>query len=339
MKVITTIPPYAPFLEEIAMHPIVEGFRLNTVMPVRKQETLEDLLGRLKNIAGDKPVWIDIKCRQLRVSRGRFYNSPKEPMIFEIEGKKIVLDPSNPKAFGDIVTPPWAEIEIDHKIELDTSQPVPCYMNDGLDRAYIVGVNGNKLIMLDGPQKIVGGGESINILHPSLKIKGFLTDLDKAYIEAGAKVGINTIMSSYFEGGNDVSEIRAINPNAEIVAKIESEKGLNYVRTEYNPKSLVRLMAARGDLYVEISRPHLILGAVRDIVEKDPEAIVASRILPSLRNSFLASAQDISDIGFLMEIGYRRFMVGDDICFRKESLLSALNIIQALERDYKPRKK
>jgi pyruvate kinase len=166
-----------------------------------------------------------------------------------------------------------------------------------------------------------------------------LTDLDKAYIEAGAKVGINTIMSSYFEGGNDVSEIRAINPNAEIVAKIESEKGLNYVRTEYNPKSLVRLMAARGDLYVEISRPHLILGAVRDIVEKDPEAIVASRILPSLRNSFLASAQDISDIGFLMEIGYRRFMVGDDICFRKESLLSALNIIQALERDYKPRKK
>jgi hypothetical protein len=32
-------------------------------------------------------------------------------------------------------------------------------------------------------------------------------------------------------------------------------------------------------------------------------------------------------------------MVGDDICFRKESLLSALNIIQALERDYKPRKK
>ncbi len=38
-------------------------------------------------------------------------------------------------------------------------------------------------------------------------------------------------------------------------------------------------MAARGDLYVEINTPHDILNATKLIIEKDPEAIVGSRML------------------------------------------------------------
>jgi len=146
MKAIVTIPPYAPYLKKIVQHPIVEGLRLNTVMPPK--ESLDDLLKRLKGIAGEKPVWLDLKCRQLRVSRGAFYDAPKKPFMIEVEGKKIVLDPSNPKVHGQLKTPPWTLLEIDHEIELDTTKPVRCYMNDGLDSAYIVGVvGGNKLNM------------------------------------------------------------------------------------------------------------------------------------------------------------------------------------------------
>ncbi|MBT3323806.1 hypothetical protein HN681_00320 [archaeon] len=339
-RVIVTVPPYAPFLEKIANHPVVEGFRLNTVMPLRDGENVENLLGRLKEIAAPKPLWIDLKCRQLRVSRGRFFDVPKNPTVIEVEGKKVILDPSNPKAYGDLRTPPWAVLELDHEIELDTSKPVKCYMNDGLDRALIVGVrNGRELVMLDGPEKLVGGGESLNIMHPSLKIKGYLTDLDREYIEAGKKVGVNTVMLSFFEGAEDLNDLLEINPNAEVVAKIESEKGLGFVNNDYAQLAGgLRLMAARGDLYVEVRRPHLILNAMRDIVEADSEAIVASRILPSLRRGYTPSAQDISDLGFLLEIGYDRFMVGDDICFKENSLLGALNIINAISETYQPRK-
>ena len=66
MKVgaIVTTPPYADFLEEVAAHPLVEGLRLNTVMPLREEPgVILDRLGRL-----GPPLWVDLKGRQLRVA-------------------------------------------------------------------------------------------------------------------------------------------------------------------------------------------------------------------------------------------------------------------------------
>jgi pyruvate kinase len=335
MKAITTIPPYAPFLEDLIKHPVVDGFRLNTVMPLK--ESLEDALCRLKEIAGEKPVWIDLKCRQLRVARGAYFNAPKNPIVLEVDGKQVVLDPSSPKAYGELRTPPWSVLELDHEIELDTTKPVKCYLNDGYQSAYIAKVDGNRLIMLDGPERIVGGGESINILDPSLKIKGYLTENDQKYIEAAKKAGIHTYMLSFVEQTSDISDVLSLDPEAEIVAKIESEKGLDFVRKDYAPlKSYVRLMAARGDLYVEVSRPHKILQATKDIVKADATAIAASRIFTSLRDGYLPSSSDLSDLAYLTEIGYNHVMVGDDICFKKKSLFSALNLIHAINQDYVP---
>ena len=54
MKAIVTIPPYASYLQDIADHPVVEGLRLNTVMPIK--ESLEDMLTRLKGVAKGKPI-------------------------------------------------------------------------------------------------------------------------------------------------------------------------------------------------------------------------------------------------------------------------------------------
>ncbi len=339
MKAIVTIPPYAAYLKKVAEHPIVEGFRLNTVMPVVK-ESLEELLKRLQGVAGEKPVWVDLKGRQMRISRGTYYDSPKIPTMIEVEGKKIVLDPSNPKAYGELRTPPWSIVEIDHEIELDTTHPVKCYFNDGLQTAHIVRVEGNKLVMLDGPQRVVGGGESINILHPSLKIKGNLTLGDEHYIEAGKVSGVHHYMLSYVEQSSDIADVLNLDPNAKVMAKIESRKGLDWVASDYRDwKKEVPLMAARGDLYVEVGRPHKILRATRAIVEADPRAVVASRIFGSLRTSYTPSCSDISDLGYLAEIGYSRVLIGDDICFHEESLFGALNLLSAISQDYQPIKK
>ncbi len=63
IRAIVTTPPYADFLDEVARHPLVEGFRLNTVMPVKGE--LAPLLERLSGHG--VPLWVDPKARQLRV--------------------------------------------------------------------------------------------------------------------------------------------------------------------------------------------------------------------------------------------------------------------------------
>jgi len=336
MQLITTIPPYAPFLREIAALPDFVGGRLNTVMPVK--EPLVELLGRLKAELGGKELWIDLKCRQIRVSHGFFFKAPAEPRTYTIRGETYILDPGSPMAHGVLKTPPWAELKIDRKIQVDLSRgPVKCYFQDGYSSAYLAEiVDGDTLIMLDGPRRIVGGGESINILDPSLEIEGFFTDLDQRYIAAARENGLHNYMLSYVEQESDIHEMLELDPDARIIAKIESLQGVAWVRAVY-PKfrDRVRLMAARGDLYVEVGRPDRILGALRQIIAADPEAVLASRILTSLRDNPRPSCADMTDVAAMLGLGYRTFMVGDDICFNRDMLLLGLDILTAIEREWR----
>ncbi len=289
---IVTIPPYAPFIREVALHPMVTGLRLNTVMPTKGG--LEDLLRRLKHDTLDKDLWIDLKCRQLRV-----------------------------KTFG---VPPFTEIELTHRITVET--PVTAYFSDGREYATVLEVDGNRLIMQEGPGRVVGPGEAVNIPHPSLRVEGYLTDLDKAYLEAGQKVGIRNYMLSFVESPYDVQSVQNLCSDANLVAKIESRHGLAYVAHQW--KGEARLMAARGDLYVEVGMPHEIIPAMESIIGKDKNAIAASRILTSLSRSPEPSSPDISDVDSLMRMGYRTLMLGDDVCMRRESVISALNVLDAM---------
>jgi pyruvate kinase len=335
INIVPTIPPYAPYIGKVAGRSLVSGVRLNTVMPVK--ESLGDMLARLKRLMGKKNVFIDLKCRQIRTSHGFFFKPPAEPRTYKIDGEVYVLDPSNPRAHGVLKTPPWAELKITRKIKLDTSKgPVKCYFSDGINTANIVEVvDGDTLIMLDGPQRVVGGGESINILDPSLEIEGYFTDTDIKYIEAGLKAGIHTYMLSYVEEESDVDELLKMDPEAIVLAKIESMKGLEWVKNIYPKyKKNVRLMAARGDLYVEVGRPDKILRPLKEIIKADQNAVLASRILPSLRNSPNPACTDITDIACMLEMGYRTFMIGDDICFSKDSLMLAIDILGAIGDDY-----
>lgn len=343
MKVIATIPPYAPFLPKLAANPVITGVRLNTVMPIKGP--LDEYLVNLKKIMGDKDIWIDLKCRQIRTSHGFFFKAPegKEPRHYVIDGKEVILDPSEPRTLGTLRTPPWAELKIDRKIKLDLSKgPVRCWFQDGYDQAYIAEVvDGDTLIMLDGPKRVVGGGESINIIDPSFEIEGYFTDLDLKWIEAAKKAGIHTYMLSYLEQDSDVEALLALDPDAKAVAKIESQKGVDWVNKSYHDavlkyKKNIRLMAARGDLYVElgIHRPEKVLKPLYKIAKADHTAILASRILTSLREKSRPSCADITDIACMIQFGYKTFMIGDDICFNEDSLMLALEILVAIGKEY-----
>jgi len=294
LSVIVTTPPYADFLAEVASHPIVSGFRLNTVMPLR--ESYREVLQRLDKFK--QPVWVDLKGRQLRVV-----------------GAAI---------------PPYTEVKLSHRIKVET--PVDAYFSDGLERVRVAAVDGDRLILADGPRRLVGPGESVNIMHPSLQIEGTLTDTDKQYLAAMKELGMTKVMLSYVESDEDVEEVKSLLPNAEVILKIETQRGLDFARKHGAKHG--HLMAARGDLFVEVLRPHKIVNAVKTIIKADNDAVVASRILDSMAQHPIPTSADISDVAFLLEIGYRRFMLGDSVCLRRDSVIEALNLLEEMGKEY-----
>ena len=290
VRAIVTIPPYATFLDEVAAHPIVCGLRLNTVMPVKGplQETLERLA------APGQPLWVDLKGRQLRVVGAAM--------------------------------PPFTEVRVSHPVRVPV--PADAFFSDGREYARVVEVDGDRLILEDSPRRLVGPGESVNIVHPALEIDGTLTETDRAYLAAMRDVGLARVMISFVERPADVDEVRELLPGAEPVLKIESRRGLEFAR-EHGARH-GRLMAARGDLYVEVVEPHRIVSALRDVVAADPEAIVASRLFGSLARDPVPDAADVSDAAFLMSLGYRTFMLGDEVCLKRDTVLAALNLLGAV---------
>jgi pyruvate kinase len=135
-------------------------------------------------------------------------------------------------------------------------------------------------------------------------------------------------MLSYVECPEDVEELQALLPTADIMLKIETQRGLSYIKQ--HGASHGRLVAGRGDLFVEVLRPHRIVSAMRDIITQDPEAVVASRLLDSLAHHPIPVSADISDIAFLLSLGYRTFMLGDAICFQRDTVIEALNLLEAI---------
>jgi pyruvate kinase len=295
IRAIITAPPYATFLDEAARHPLVSGFRLNTVMPLRGGPT--EALERLQVFG--QPVWVDLKGRQLRVV-----------------GAAI---------------PPYTEVRLSHRIQVKT--PVDAFFSDGNECVRVAAVDGDRLILEDGPRRLVGPGESVNIIHPSLEIEGDLTETDCAYLAAMRELGLKQVMLSYVESPADVEAVHRLLPGAEIMLKIETQRGLDYAR-QYGA-SQGRLIAARGDLYVEVLRPHRLISALRDIITADPEAVVASRIFDSLAYDPVPTSADIGDAAFLFSLGYRAFMLGDVICLRRDSVLEALNLLEAVAGQFK----
>lgn len=293
VRAIVTVPPYAAFVEEVARHPIVGGLRLNTVMPIKGP--LEDVLERLSSLG--QPLWVDLKGRQLRVV--------------------------------EAAVPPFTSVRLSHRISVKT--PADAFFSDGREYARVVEVDGDRLILDESPRRVVGPGESVNIIADDLEIDGTLTATDRAYLAAMRALGLEDVMLSFVERPEDIAEVRELLPDANIVLKIESRRGLDFVRETGHSHG--RLMAARGDLYVEVLQPHRIIGAMRDIIGADPDAIVASRVLASLAVDAVPSCSDISDVAFSLSLGYRTFMLGDEVCLRRDSVIPALNLLSEIAKE------
>jgi len=285
------------------------GVRMNSAMiTVPDLDKELDEIHRQVHDAGAMPLYFDIKGRQMRVA--------------EVHPNESYLD-----------------VTLNHAIRVNT--PTEVLFKAGADFAVLdhLEEGGKRLIFRGGPQYDVFAGESLHIRHPSLHVYGPIfvkAELEK--IEKVKKAGIHRWFLSYVEGQKDVDEfLELTGKDDEVWLKIESQKGLDYVAEKFMKRPNLVLVLARGDLYVELLHPHQILNATKLLIEKDPEACLGSRLLLSVVQDPVPSCADWNELAWLYDIGYRRFMLCDELCLKEELLSTAVNAFGAFA-DFYPTK-
>lgn len=289
IAVIASLPPRVEHRSLIINHPLINELRFNTCIPV--YEKPKEVLSRLKKECGDKKLWIDIKSRQLRLTEFAYL--------------------------------PYAYVTLNHSIRVD----IPCTIvfKDCIAKIIDV-IDGKKLILEDRPLRVVGAGEAVSILDPSLVIDGLFTESDLAYLEAARALGLTCFMLSFVEKQSDIESLKSFCDVTEVVAKIESRRGIGFVKNEFRScENTVRLMAARDDLLINLNEnPWEILVAMRTIIKSDPNAILASKIFASLETENIISMGDISDLGLAWNLGYRTLMLSDKFGYKKDAFVRAM---------------
>jgi len=296
LELIVTQGPYSSFLQETARIDVVSGIRLNTIMPI-KEGRVEEKLEELRAKTYPKTLWIDLKARQLRITE--FANTP------------------------------YTAVTISHKIKVKLPNTV--YFDNGNITGKLVEVDGHKLILEDYVGRLLGPGESVNIIDGSLEYLApdLLTERDKMYVELCGRLGIRHFMLSFVESKKDVQCLKSLCPDSIVMAKVENQKGLRALEEIEQVADFI--MAARGDLYTEIDYPHQIADVLKRIQRvAGNKSIVASRMLGSLLKHPMPSCPDTMDIQFLKEMGYAKFLIGDDICFQRDVLMKAIRIFKAI---------
>jgi len=282
----------------------IQGIRLNSAM-MKASEIDEQFYQRVKN--STVPLWFDVKGMQLRI-------------------KEIICG-----------------MDCDH-LEFRLNRPIkvktPCVVNfkGGEDSAELIEVrdNGTHLIFNRGPAYEVRVGESIHIRNPTLQVGGpVFLDYEIEKIEKIKADGFSRYYLSYVYDQRHVDEFRELIGNdAQLILKIENKESLTWIANRYHPQTNTNLMAARGDLFVEVDYPHDILNACKLVVKKDPKAFVGSRMLLSCVASSTPSCSDFSDLAWLYEIGYRNFLLCDELCLKEELLARAVNVFGSFKKSY-----
>ena len=301
LELMVTLWPSFPHFARFAQDERLSGIRLNTAMI--KSYELEKEFATASALPDHVPLYFDVKGRQLRVE--------------EVYPNKEYL-----------------ELKLNHPISVEA--PTMVLFKAGADYALLDRVeDGNHLIFQGGPAYKVYAGESLHIRDKSLQVGGnIFTDAELEKIAKAKAAGFDKFFLSYVQSQKDVDAFRELIGDSELICKIEDLKGLEYVANEYKKTYNTRLMAARGDLYVEVDKPHDIIDALKLIISKDPDAAVGSRILLSAIHDPVPSCADISELAWLYDIGYKKMMLCDELCLKGDLMGRAINIFDAFREKY-----
>ncbi|HBX58018.1 MAG: hypothetical protein UW46_C0004G0019 [Candidatus Yanofskybacteria bacterium GW2011_GWF1_44_227] len=274
--------------ENMIAHPAIAAVRYNTGgdSPLAPLQILS-MVKKMTDKYG-KTLYVDLEGRQLRIARWTPF-----------ESGMVVLN-------RDFSVKPPARIFIRNAGWFDLVAAKP---------------KERKVYVENGPalrQYYFGESQSTHIVGGDFEVQGYLGGLDFEYIEAAKQSGITNFMLSFVEDESDLDDFYVHFPRRKrskmsVVLKIESQKGLAFIRSRHW-RINERLMAARDDLFISFGEnPVGIYEGLKQIIKVDPSAIVASRILHGFQSTGIVTMGDIADIILMSRIGYRNFMFSDGI--------------------------
>ena len=333
-----TLWPSFPHFAKFAHDPRLSGIRLNSAM--LSVAELDRELDILQDIDPTVPCYFDIKGRQLRVAE--------------------VLD-----------NPSYLDVRLNHPVS-GMSLPCVVLLKAGGDAGLAtVTEDGTRLTFVANPKFSVKVGESICIKDPGLVVGGPLfthAEVEKI-VRVKASGMIDKWYLSYVEEAHDVEAFRGlVGDDDEVLLKIESKRGLTFAREVWapEPSPRTRLVAACGDLFVEVDQPHQTLRAIETILKADPTAVMGSRmmlsvlrspttylrqqvemavaddpalakVLPLLHEACLPAVPDLADfaqLAWLYDHRARHVLLCDELCLSGPHLDVAVGAVSAWAADY-----
>ncbi len=328
-----------PHFQQFQNDPRLSGIRLNSAMAEAPE------LGEAVAVLSDQltvPWYVDLKGIQPRVVKAA------------VENDRLVI---------------W----LNHPIEVDTPVGVAFKAEKDFGRLARLEEGGIKLIFDKNPAFKVGRGESLHIIDESFKIKpkgSIFSDQEKEKIAAVVPY-CKRYYLSYVESQSHLDELfEIVGRDSFIWAKIETREGLRFISDEFKRQDNIGLVGARGDLYIEVFSPHEILAAMKLIASKDPNAMAASRIFLSIigyKNPLVTyllgkvkkleeklgipnesdeiveryigpnttpECHDFEELAWLYDLGFRNFLLCDEICLEGEMLDIALEAFKAFAEYY-----
>ncbi len=279
--------------EQILNHPLIYAARYNT--GGASPYTPAEILGKLNPLAqkSGKKLYVDLEGRQVRIDRW------------------------TPLSAGSVVLNRDFEIELPGKVYFRGLGWFEILNADAEERRIFFDPSSASL------RYYLGESQSVHIIADKFEVFGYLANQDADFINIAVGLGIRSFMLSFVENLEDINEFiesfreceQSKIKRPEIVLKIESMKGLDFVK-QFSPALLgdMNLMAARDDFFLaHIDNRKNFLESLRTIITKDPNAILASKVMSGLESGTEISMGDMADMILMAQFGYRNFMFSDEL--------------------------
>lgn len=214
-------------------------------------------------------------------------------------------------------------------------------VNDGLITLKVISKGTNYLLCEVIDEGIISDYKSVNAPGTSFQ-RQFLSEKDKEDIAFATECHVDFLALSFVSTKEDIQEVNDLliglgNDHTSIIAKIESETGVNDV--EEIIKVSDGIMIARGDLGVELPMEQVpsIQKKLVNLCHKEGKiSIVATEMLSSMENFSRPTRAEVSDVANAVIDGVDAVMLSGETTVGKypvESLTMMRKIIETTEKN------
>lgn len=243
------------------------------------------------------PVGILLDTKGPEIRTGIVENDGK---ISIKENEKIeVISDSSPCTQG--TESKMCHISISWKEAAQKLQPgMKILIADGLIALLVDEISGETILCTAQNSGEIGSRKNVNLIgvHAGLPI---MAQKDKDDLKFGAEMDIDFVAASFVSFPEEVVEIKAylkeVGANARVIAKIESEEGLNNIHNIV--KEADGIMVARGDLGVQLPTERIPLAQkaiIRACRDAGKPVITATQMLDSMIINPRPTRAELTDV-------------------------------------------